>query len=622
MNLIKQLEKQNIIAWILSNQIRTERGDFVKFDKHSFMIDPYLDWSPLQGVRKASQCGWSIMTNLKLFFAAKNGIPGTDVSAANVIYTLPSDVDVNSFVPSKTNMLIKNNPVLSDYLTEVDDIPTNTWEGFQTRRKLQAEVDSIQRKRLGNSMIYFKGTKSKTAALMITADLNIHDESDRSDQAIIAEYESRLTTSKYRGRWIFSNPSAPKMPADEMYLNSDQKHWFIKCEACGHWQYLDWYKLSQYEFKSGSMHTYIDDINHEFVCGKCARPISNTNRQRGKWVKKFNDKDVSGYWVSHLMYPWVSPKELLRVERSKSKAYFLNFVMGLPYIGSDVVVDATTIVNNIVLTQVNYEKGKVAMGVDNGDIKHYVIGNEQGIFEVGSTRDWNDIELLIQKYEPVTVIDLNPYPNKPRELAAKYRPAGGHKWRVYCSFYVEETKNYELIEWGDGDKIHMVYPARNQIFDDLVAYIANGNMKFFRPKTYWEEYIKHWETMYRVDMSGTTAIKEEKEIAGLNPGQVIRGVWRTSTGEDHFAHATLYYYVALSKLIAGGGQVLKRSNSTNVIQKELGVKPAAPGPVGEGLVLDGKDPDSVTAGMPAAPIVKRMFTTKKTSKPGSISGNM
>lgn len=553
------LQDVNIIAWIVNNGIRTERGVPISFKDHAFMIDPYLDWNPNQGVRKASQCGWSVMTNLKLFWAARYGIPEYGISAANVIYTLPSDQDVNTFVPSKTNLLIKNNPVISDYMRDS--------RGEKLEKK---DVDSIQRKKIGDSMVYFKGTRSKTAALMLTSDLNIHDESDRSEKFIIDEYESRLANSSYKGRWIFSNPSAPHMPADMMYLNSDQKHWFIKCEHCGYWQYLDWIKLSEHTFTSGTNHCFIDDTNKLYVCGKCTRPLSNDNRRRGKWVKKYKSKAISGYWVTHLMYPNISVKDLLNTEENKSKSYFMNFVLGLPYVGSDVRVDGQTIVQNIVLDVPQWTRGKVAMGVDNGDIKHYVIGDETGIFQAGKTKSWSDIEYLIQKYDATTVIDLNPYPNKPRELSQKYLPQGKHQWRVYCSFYIEQSKNFELIDWGSRDKRNMVYPVREPLFDELVDYISSGNWKFYGSKSHWEEYIEQWETMYRGDFVGT---RKAQEVSNNEPHQQARGVWLSSNGNGHFAHATLYFYVALSKIIAGGGKIMPRENTIEKVKQALGGVP-------------------------------------------------
>lgn len=580
------LEDENIIAWIFQNQIKTERGVPISFDRHSFMIDPYLDWRPLQGVRKAAQCGWSIMTNLKLFYAAKHGIQKYGVSAANVIYTLPSDSDVNTFVPSKTNLLIQNNPVIKNYLKD---------DSLNYR-----DVDSIQRKKIENSMVYFKGTRSKTAALMISSDLNIHDESDRSEQSIIEQYESRLENSMYRGRWIFSNPSFPNMPADLMFKQSDQKHWFVKCEHCGHWQYGDWFKLSSYEFKK-SNHMFIDDKNKLYICGNCARPISDENRGRGQWVAKYPSRDASGYWVNQIMYSWKSAKDLLFVEANKDKAYFYNFVMGLPYIGTDVTIDGNTIIQNMVLDKPEWQRGRVAMGIDNGDVKHYVIMNEKGIIQIGKTEKWDVIEMLIRKYEPYFIVDLNPYPRVPRELARKYRHG-------FASFYKTGVKSLKLVEWGTGEKQHMVYPDRNKVMDDLVGYIADGKLLFYGSKAYYEEYISHWETMYRIDRVGD---RRADEVGPTT--KVVQGIWESSTGEDHYCHATLYAYVALSKMLGGSGKVLTggKDNMKKVIETDQSqVIKTSP------IIVSGKMKPTFSH----VPDLSSFF--KKKSGSGSTSGNM
>ena len=45
------------------------------------------------------------------------------------------------------------------------------------------------------------------------------------------------------------------------------------------------------------------------------------------------------------------------------------------------------------------------------------------------------------------------------------------------------------------------------------------------------EYLRHWETLRRV-----------KEVS--NKG-IERYVWESTTGQDHFVFATLYYYLAM-----------------------------------------------------------------------------
>lgn len=555
LSMLDQIENEDILAWIFNRNICNERGEPISFDNHAFMMDPYRDWTPRQGVRKGSQCGWSVMTNIKLFYAARFGIPGYGIKAANVIYTLPSDSDVNMFVPSKTNLLIKNNETISNFLRDESGN--------------RPDADSIQRKKIGQAMVYFKGTRSKTAAIMLTADLNIHDEADRSEPAIIDEYESRVGASLYQGRWIFSNPSAPGMPADAMFEEGDQKHWFITCTHCGHRQYLDWIPLSEHEFVANQLHCYVDDEKGHYICSRCGQIISDDNRKRGNWIRKYQSKDTSSYWVSQFMYPWVSCKKLLETRRTKSTSYFMNFVRGLPYVGSDVVVDGKTIVANMILQKPEYQRGRVAMGIDVMNELYFVIGNEQGIFHIGKTKKWEDIQQLIDQYDPYCVVDLNPYPAAARQLAERNR-------RVWCSYYIEESKNFELIDWGSGDKVNMVYPVRNLLFDDLISYIAHGQMKFFGPKGDWIEYIAHWERMYRADMIGDRLASEYGESAAAPPGKVMRGVWRATSKEDHWCHATLYYYVALSRMRTGQAKILSSQSADQIIRQHLGGVPVSP----------------------------------------------
>lgn len=581
---LSKIEDVNIIAWMFENNIVTERGRPFDFDRFSFMIDPYLDWSPEQATRKCSQIGWSVMTNLKLFYAGKFGIPGYGLPAANVIYTLPSDKDVSDFVPSKTNKLIENNKILQTYI-----------KGDSGSSK---DVDSITRKKIDNSFLYFKGTRSKTAALMISSDLNIHDESDRSEPLAIEQYKSRQNDSLYQGRWIFSNPSAPNMPADRFFQDSDQKHWFIKCQGCGKWQYLDWKPLTENNFSKSVNHCWVDTENAQYICSGCGIPITDENRKRGRWVKKYSDRKISGYWVNHLMCSWVPCAKIVEAAKG-DKGYFNNFVLGLPYVGSDVVVNGQTIVDNIVLTDKKYERGKVAMGIDNGDIKHYVIGDTEGIWEIGKTKDWDDIKRLIAKYDPYFVVDLNPYPNMPRELTRDHR-------KGYASFYKEgNTSDMQLVEWGryDAEKGSMVYPFRNRVFDALIDYIFNGKLKFFRAKAYWEEYISHWETLYQA------------KIVDPKTG-VTTTSWATSTGMDHYAHATLYYYVALSRLMTAHGEVLAglSLSPAQAIARDVGGVRNSPE-----IKLD----DEGNATM--VPLHKYLDLTqlkKKASGNGSVSGSM
>jgi hypothetical protein len=490
---------EEILFWIKDNNIRTERGDLLEFDKHRFLKDIFEDWTPVQVSRKASQIGFSTMAILKSLYASK-------YRKLNQIYTLPTFGDVGQFVPSKVNPIIQANTMLSEWTKDKDTT-------FQ--------------KKVGDRFIYYRGTSSNKTqrekmesgtGIMLSSDLNIHDESDRSDQTIIEQYESRLEASEFKGKWYFSNPTSPGTLTQRLWDKSDQKHWFVKCPKCGHLQWLDYYKN-------------VDKSRGIFVCQACKKELSDETRKNGFWVKKYKNRDISGYWISHLICPWISAKELIEAEETKTKQYFYNFNLGLPYRGSDIVVDKETILKNIIYNEPNFKTENV-IGVDTGTTMYYVLGNKQGIFKTGSAKDWDDIIFLMKKYNARGVFDALGDLTNPRKLRDAYRG------KIWLCYFKKDKDTPKAIKW-DGDEM-AVYADRSKIIQVVIDEFVDGNMKFYNmnPEDLID-YIKHWETLYQI---------EEEDSLGI-----VRKKWETE-GENHFLFATIYFYLALQR--AGRGSVV------------------------------------------------------------------
>ena len=492
----KIAERTFCYDWVKLNQIKGEKGNPLEFKKHSFLIDIFDDWTPVQTTRKASQIGFSTLMILKTLWAMR-------YKGWNIIYTLPSYSDVSQFVPSKVNAIIQQNPILAEWTKDKDTI-------FQ--------------KKVGNSFIYYRGTQlgkaeekgiESATGIMLTSDLNVHDEADRSTQAILQQYESRLEASDYKGRWYFSNPTHPNTLTQELWKKSDQKYWFVK-PSCGHWQYLE----------------YPDNIqNGKFVCKKCGREITDEDRMNGEWIRRFrHNKDVSGYWISQLIAPWHSAKEIEEKAKTRTKDYFYNFVLGLPYRGADVVVDRDLILGCIDYSLPNLLQDNV-LGVDVGLKKHYVLGNKQGIFKIGKVDSWEDIELLMRKYDVrVAVFDALPDLTEPRKLQKKYLGV------VWLSYFKKEIKRAEYIKWDN--KSYTVYSDRSKMLGLLVDEFADRKRRFQMKPEDLDEYIKHWETVFKTKQENNLGIEEE--------------IWDTE-GEDHYCFATLFWRLALERMGIGSG---------------------------------------------------------------------
>ena len=485
-----QFQAYNCLAWILDNQIVTENGVPVEIYNHHFLVKPFMDNYPQVVVRKCAQVGWSTLAILRSFHLARFWL-------ANIIYVLPTRNAAKEFVVPKVDPIINQNPTIKEMITE---------------------TNAVSLKKIGDRFIYYRGSWAEAEAISTSADIILADEFDRCNPKILQTYESRLKASPMKWYHAFSNPSIEDFGVDSLWKESNQYHWFIKCSRCNTYQYLDW-------------PASINVDGGFFWCQKCHQRLRAQDRRVGEWVMKYQGKEWAGYWINHLMAPWITAAEIIK-DSKKDVQYFHNFVLGKAYTAEDMHLGRSEIIRALVPG--TPPAGTNAMGVDVGVTKHYVIGNEHGIFKVGATDSWEEIERLIVQHNAYTVIDANPYPTRPKQLAKKYRN------KVFMCYYGRDRKSAQTIRWGDKQDKPVVFVDRTKIFDQLVAEVQAQEILFAMTDRELEPYINHWESMYRV-------IKTD--AAGIE-----RGFWETKEGaSDHWAHATVFWRVALEKVTDRGG---------------------------------------------------------------------
>lgn len=496
----------NCAAWLLYNNISNENGMPLTFKRHKFLVDFYMDNSPRIVAKKCSQVGFSTTAILRSIHLAK-------YKKANVIYLLPSKSIVKDFVTPKVVPLINSNPAIQNVMGDTDNLGLKSVGSGKDQR-----------------FIYFRSSWDEASGIAISAHILIADELDRSNQKAIETYRTRLDAARIdrpdlAWDWRFSNPTIDGYGVDEIYQRSDQKRWFIRCSRCNHWQTL----------------IYPDSINFKekcYICIKCTRPLREEDRINGRWIKTFLGREISGYWINQLMAAWI-PAEKIIEDSKGDQSIFHNFTLGLPYTSKDIVVNRDALLKCIFPT-VN-PRTDVAIGVDNGIVKHYVVGNKYGIFRMGSTEDWQEIENIRNQYDAYMVCDSNPYPTPVQKLVQRY--AG----KVFAHFYDEDSKETEIIRFLDGDKRGTVHSDRTKIIDSVVADINATDLLFNMTLTDLEnaEYIKHWQNLYRIVDESAKGIR--------------RGVWKTIGQDsgvkkaDHLAHATVLFKVALQKTLSVGG---------------------------------------------------------------------
>lgn len=489
------LEASNVLAWILANGFVNEYNKPLEFVKHRFLIDYMADDHPVIVTKKCAQVGLTVSEVLKSVHYAS-------YKKLNVIHTLQTSDVVDGFVFPKVNPIIEYNPKIKELLQS---------------------TDSKTLKRFGDNFVFYRGANAESQAINITGDVLCIDEYDRSNQNVVEIYQSRLDASEYKWKRYFSNPSAVGFGVDGLYNQSDQRHWMVTCSHCGH---RSWMEFTQVEDSH-----YINIDKGIYACGSCGKEIRDSDRINGEWVAKFPDKDWHGYWFSQLMAPWKSAVEIIEIQQTSGVEYFHNFVLGKAYTPADLIVNRDTILRACKPALI--PKTKVAIGVDNGVIKHWVAATPDGVFDYGKTEDWNDIERLILMYNPIMVIDALPDFTVPKQFVQKY------KGKVFVNYYVQDTKNLGAVRWGKNEEFGVVKTDRTKLLDLVASEIATVKLPYRMQPRELDPYISHWNNVFR-----TTSIDDKTGIE--------RGNWTHQEHKpDHWVHAHAYMRIALSRQLGG-----------------------------------------------------------------------
>lgn len=537
LNSLSEDEKTQLIEnvpalWVIQHNIKNETGVPIDFTNYPFQIDMYNDLSPLQVTLKPPQIGETLKNIIKSLFVAKK-------IKKDIIYTLPTQTDIYDMAGGKVNRVIAQNPILKSWVKD---------------------HDTVEQKSVGDNIIYYRGTFTSKAAMMVSSGLNIHDEVDASDLSVITQYETRLQAQEDGGwRWYFSHPSLAGMGVDTYWQKSDKKEWVITCPACKQDQVLTWPKSVSRE-------------KNAYVCKSCDEVLPNEARINGYWYAT-SQGEFSGYHVSQLMLYNKSAKDILDAydDPLKDKQYFYNYVLGLPYQGGDDQITTEQVLKNCTDT-VNSQEGKIIIGVDPGLPVHYVCMNEEGLFYFNKcsapseTDDgYEDIRRLMRRWPQAIVItdqggDLNPMRKMQFEFPG----------RVFLAFYRRPTKTDALWKWGEKNEYGTVTIDRNRTIQMMIGELKEGGrFKLNGTPKEFIEYAEHFANMYREKVVVKEAKdKDDKTLYGAEY------VWKRR-GPDHWAHCTLYARVGLDKygksMAKVGGQNILSTMRTGQIVSDEGV---------------------------------------------------
>lgn len=516
--------RASTLVWIHSKKIKNEKGKLVDVSAtspHFFMLDLYRDQSQEIATQKPSQIGvstWAILS--ELHDARYWGI--------NQIHTLPTGADVQKFVPSKVNEIIKQNPDIKAGLSS-------------------KEVDAVSQKQLGKAFLYFKGTHSEREALMLTSDRNTYDEIDKSDMTQIGNYESRLEgAGSLRQKRFISTPTMPGFGVNAVFEKSDQKYWRFTCPYCKKRQHMRWPEN-------------IDMKRELYVCSHCQEPLSEQTIRAGAWEAKYPKREISGYQLTQMIAPWIKPADMVKAYRDAEAGrndmtleYFYNHKLGLPYMDSTSQIPAALINQN--LSNAEHTEENSVMGVDVQLHELYaILGNRRGVYGILRLPDspeyletdgkkgkskWDRLGEIMDAYDVrYCVIDGGYTPNEVLAFAERYLG------RVWVNWYKEDPAKKQIIRWADesftakhatfAEEV-TVLTDRNRAIDQMLSQLRNGYIKFFyRPNDRAVRML--------CDHVQTTYSRIVTDRVGLDKREWV------SSGKDDLMHGLVYYTVALDR---------------------------------------------------------------------------
>jgi DNA-directed RNA polymerase subunit RPC12/RpoP len=502
----EKLKIRSITDWISKNKIKTEKGDPIEFYNHPFLLKIFLDLSDRLVVMKPAQVGMTTLEMIKNHYDAKE-------MKMDIIYTLPTDGDVRIMVGGKTNRIIANNPCM------LEDV---------------VDKDSIEVKKVGGQMIYYRGTFTKKSAMMTPADRVVHDEVDSSKLDIIADYQARLQHSKWKQTHIFSHPSLPETGVHAYYLQSDQKHWFVKCPHCNHWQFLSW-NTEDPKKMSVCLERKI------YICKKCRKELSDRVRRSGQWVQKYENRKWSGYWISLLMAPWYPAEEI--VDKFKhpdtTQEFFCTKILGLPYADASSKLLRKSFFQN--LTGKLYaptREERVIIGIDTGLRLDYVMGNKNGLFYHGDCDDYKELDNLMKRWpKAIAIIDQG------GDLIGSRKFYERWPGRVFLCLLAGDRKTKELVKWGRGDEHGAVTADRNRMIQLVVDEFRNARIPVHGTEEEWFEYWLDWNSL------------SKQKVLDPETNEVKQYKW-IRNGRDHRALATVFWRVGMRRF-AGMGSIVQ-----------------------------------------------------------------
>jgi len=288
----------------LSKQAFCEQFVYLKKQLISFAERPYLraiyQSSARRLVIRASRQveKSTFLINTILHTAATMG-------GVHIIFVCPREEQARVFSNSRLLPTILESPVLSRILLG------------KTRRRPQV----MNLRFVNGSEVYIRAAyHSADAARGIDGDVLLVDEFQDIADGDLPVLEEALSHSKSRRVILTGTPKSVDNHLEGIFEQSTANEFLVPCSGCGRDVRLD-----------------EDSLGLQGPACPACRVLVDV--RQGRWVPRHPDAFWGdGFWINHLMVPWVNYAELLERQRNYDPARFRNECLGLPSVLGDHIV--------------------------------------------------------------------------------------------------------------------------------------------------------------------------------------------------------------------------------------------------------------------------------------------
>jgi hypothetical protein len=509
------------------NTIRLQKGNY-SFDGREYLLEPLCSRAQRMTMMKGTQGGASITVMLLALWGMiyKHFERG-------VLYLFPTATDVREFSQAVLNpLLAANRSALGRWV-----------------KTTKGGTDTTTLKQVNGANFFMRGASlpkiidgqvgESTQMKGISSDLVVYDEVELMDPEALAKARGRTGASvdvvdgvvdydTAIARNIFiGNPGIPGYGIDKIFGESDQRHWFRKCQHCGRWtcaeeSFPDCVKIRE------NGRGYIGCMN----CGK------EVFVRDGQWVPKVmaNSDYMHGYRWSQLTSPCPQdPGQILEdftnpPENNLADVYRIQ--LGLPYVNAEDRLMTMQVLSRCgpFLMRAK-DPGPCAFGLDVGKINHLVIGKRIGqnsfeIVKIAQLSEWAQIEQMIDEFNCQSgVVDVRPYEATVRRFQREMKHI-----RIFLCEYSETTAIGTLFN----SKTGMVKVNRTEICDATHNLVTQDGMLMIP---------RNCDTVQEFARQVCDPVK----VLEVNK-KTKQAVYRYRGTNDHYRHALNYFLLAAGRI--------------------------------------------------------------------------